>query len=444
MDTIVAEATPKGRGGVGIIRLSGPRSYEMATKITGSALKARYATLVSFRDGAQCLIDEGIALFFKGPHSFTGEDVVELQCHGGPVIMDRLIETALRYGARLARPGEFTERAFLNDKIDLIQAEAISDLIAAQTLGSAQAALRALQGEFSRHIDVLVKQLIHLRVFIEATLDFPEEDVEFVQEAKVIEALRDIMAAFHTLLSSAKRGVLLQEGIHIALIGKPNAGKSSLMNRLTQRDTAIVSEIPGTTRDLIREKIDLQGVPIHLVDTAGLRETEDLIEQEGVRRTQKALNEADIVLLVVDARREQDVQDILQDYAKALQGRTVITLLNKIDLLGEVPIRLQNDTLTLSVKTGAGLSLLEEMLIEKLGIQIQSEGQFIARRRHLDALARAEHALQTGLDYYCKAERLELLAEECRIAQLALSEITGAFRADDLLGAIFSTFCIGK
>lgn len=443
MDTIVAEATPKGRGGVGIVRLSGLKAYAIAEKIAKQALKPRYAEFSTFYDEKDELIDQGIALFFKGPHSFTGEDVVELQCHGGPVIIDRLLETSLHYGARLARPGEFSERAFLNDKIDLVQAEAISDLISASTRESARAALRSLQGEFSDKIHTLVTHLIELRVFIEATLDFPDEDIEFVENARVIESLESILQEFKDILKKAKVGVLLQEGVHLALIGKPNAGKSSLMNCLTQRETAIVSDIPGTTRDIVREKIELAGIPIHLLDTAGLRESKDVVEQEGVRRTQSALKQADIILLLVDRAHQEDLAEIQKTYAQELSGCKVIVVYNKIDLTGETPFACDNEV-GISVRTGQGIHLLEEILLETLGITTIGEGQFMARRRHLDALQRAAIALDIGLHHYREQHRLELLAEECRIAQEALSEITGDFRADDLLGAIFSTFCIGK
>lgn len=443
MDTIAAEATPKGRGGVGIVRLSGPKALAMAMHITRQELKPRYAEFCSFLDFQGEMIDQGIALFFKGPNSFTGEDVVELQCHGGPIVIDRILETALNYGARLARPGEFSERAFLNDKIDLVQAEAISDLIAASTRESARAALRSLQGEFSHQIHALVKQLIELRVFIEATLDFPDEDIKFVQNAKVIQNLENIVTFLNKVLQEAKTGLLLQEGIHVALIGKPNAGKSSLMNLLTRKETAIVSDIPGTTRDVIRERIELAGIPIHLVDTAGLRESENLIEQEGVRRTHQALKQADVVLLLVDCRHPEDLQDILREYNEDLQGRIVITIFNKVDLLKSYYSG-SFTALAISVKTGQGLIELEKILLEKLGINQMGEGQFIARRRHLEALNRAKKALQKGLGFYREQHALELLAEECRMSQEALAEITGEFRADDLLGAIFSTFCIGK
>lgn len=445
MQTIVAEATPKGRGGVGIVRLSGPLAQVIAEKICGKILKLRHAEFVSFKNAEQILIDQGIALSFKAPHSFTGEDVVELQCHGGPILIDQLIETALTYGASLAKPGEFTERAFLNDKIDLVQAEAISDLINAQTRASARAAVRSLQGEFSGKINTLLQKLIHLRIFIEATLDFPDEEIEFVENAKVIESLTEILHIFITLQSQAETGVLLNEGIYLALIGKPNAGKSSLMNQLTGQDTAIVSEVAGTTRDLVKEKITIAGLPVHVIDTAGLRESIDTIEQEGIRRTHKALKEADIIVILVDCRSPQDLTEMQQKYDLDLQSRPFIIVWNKIDLLvdqSDLPSR--SNEIKLSAKTGYGLEDLTNLLLEKLDVTPASEGQFMARRRHLDALTRAGEALQKGLEYYAATASLELLAEECRIAQSALAEITGEFRSDDLLGAIFSTFCIGK
>ncbi len=452
-DTIVAEATPKGRGGVAVVRLSGPDALKIAEKMTRCSLVPRYASYVGFHAATGALLDQGIALYFKGPHSFTGEDVVELQCHGGPVIVDCILESVLAEGARMARPGEFSERAFLNDKMDLVQAEAVADLIAAGTRRSAEAALRSLEGEFSRKIQHLVAELIQLRTFIEATLDFPEEDIEMIENARVREALALILMECTHLQGAAHSGVLLQEGVNLVLIGPPNAGKSSLMNHLAAQDVAIVSDTPGTTRDVLKEKISLRGIPIYLLDTAGLRQSTDAIEGEGIRRTERAMHQAECLIVLVDDAHPEALARLQQEYAALLQDRPLLLVLNKIDLTGSEAGRvIVHDFLPgktcpavkVSVKTGAGLAALEEALLDVLGWVNEAEGQFIARRRHLDALIRAHAALQQGLEIYQHTARLELLAEECRLAQEALSEITGEFRADDLLGAIFSTFCIGK
>ncbi len=453
IETIVAEATPKGRGGVAVVRLSGPSAFAISEKIMAHTLMPRQASYVRFYAPDGALIDQGIALYFKAPHSFTGEDVVELQCHGGPIIVDYLLETVLAHGARMARPGEFSERAFLNDKMDLVQAEAVADLIAASTRRSAEAALRSLDGAFSLKIKHLVAELIHLRVFIEATLDFPEEDVEMIENARVREALALILMECEHLQAAAHSGLLLQEGVHLVLIGPPNAGKSSLMNHLAAQDVAIVSDIPGTTRDVLKEKISLRGIPIYLLDTAGLRQSTDVIEGEGIRRTERAMHQAECIVLLVDDAHPEDLRRLLSEYEALLLGRPLLILFNKIDLTGQKAVRLADialpqggfcPALKVSVKMRQGLDLLEETLLDLFGWVNEAEGQFIARRRHLDALKRAEYALKKGLHIYQQSAQLELLAEECRLAQEALNEITGAFRADDLLGAIFSTFCIGK
>ncbi len=439
-DTIVAEATPKGRAGVAVVRLSGPRALAIAERLCGEALKIRHAHFVKFKDGEAGLIDEGIALFFKGPQSFTGEDVVELQCHGSPIVIDQLLEACLHTGARLARPGEFSERAFLNDKIDLVQAEAIADLIAAGTRQAAQAALRSLEGEFSEKIHALVSHLTHLRTFIEATLDFPDEDIEFIENAKVIAALQSILEECQSLEASAKQGVLLQEGVNIVIVGRPNAGKSSLLNALAKEEVAIVSDIPGTTRDIVKERIHLRGIPIHILDTAGLRDSGDLIEKEGIRRTKAAAQKADALILLVDVQHPEDLAILRREHLSEVKALPSLTVFNKADLGGEQ----KGSDLLISAKTGQGLPELETALLTLIGAEGTSEGHFIARRRHVHALQKAHEALERGLSAYQKNNRLELLAEEARLAQEALSSITGEFRADDLLGAIFSSFCIGK
>lgn len=447
-DTIVAEATPKGRAGVGVIRLSGPRSQQIAQAICRENPTPRHAYFVKFKAEKDQLIDEGILLFFKGPHSFTGEDVVEFQCHGSPVVIDHLLEACLKAGARLARPGEFSERAFLNDKIDLVQAEAIADLIASGTREAAQAALRSLEGEFSKKIHALVSHLIHLRTFIEATLDFPDEEIEFIESAKVIASLQSILKECEILQAEATQGVLLQEGVNIVIVGRPNAGKSSLLNALAKEDVAIVSDIPGTTRDIVKERIHLRGIPVHILDTAGLCESMDVIEKEGIRRTRAAAQKADALILLVDVRHPEDLEVLQKEHLSEVKALPTLTVFNKLDLDPEVSLRESQDDgsiyLKISAKTGQGLPELETALLNLIGAKANAEGGFIARRRHLHALEQAHQALKRGLAAYQQNQQLELLAEEARLAQEALSSITGEFRANDLLGEIFSSFCIGK
>ncbi len=453
LDTIVAEATPRGRGGVAVLRLSGPKALMIAEQMTKQSLQRRHAHYAAFLSTTGERIDAGLALYFEAPHSFTGEHVVELQCHGGPVIVDLLLETALAYGARLARPGEFSERAFLNGKMDLVQAEAVADLIAATTRASAGAAMRSLQGEFSKQIHHLVKALIELRTFIEATLDFPDEDIEMIENEQITGKLQQIMQECVHLEATAQSGVLLQEGAQLVLVGPPNAGKSSLMNYLARDEVAIVSEIAGTTRDILKERVSLRGIPLYLLDTAGLRQSTDVIEKEGIRRTEKAMNQAECLLLLVDDTRREELTHLLREYEDLLGRCPTLIVFNKVDLSGAKAERIDDIALPkgitvpavrVSLHTGVGLDLLEHLILDCLGWVSEGEGQFMARRRHLDALQRAHAALERGLQIYAHTHSLELLAEECRLAQEALSEITGAFRADDLLGAIFSTFCIGK
>lgn len=449
-DTIVAEASPKGQAGVAVVRLSGPRALAIAEGLCGETLKIRHAHFVKFKASEGGLIDEGIALFFKGPQSFTGEDVVELQCHGSPIVIDQLLEASLKAGARLARPGEFSERAFLNDKIDLVQAEAIADLIAAGTRQAAQAALRSLEGKFSEKIHALVSHLIHLRTFIEATLDFPDEDIEFIENEKIIASLQAILEECQSLGASAEQGVLLQEGANVVIVGRPNAGKSSLLNALAKEELAIVSDIPGTTRDIVKERIHLHGIPIHILDTAGLRDSTGVVEKEGIRRTKAAAQKADALILLVDVRHPEDLAILRREYLSAMKALPMLTVFNKLDLCKGNPSFARHQggaggsDLWISVKTGQGLPELETALLTLIGAEGTSEGHFIARRRHLHALQKAHEALERGLSAYQKNNRLELLAEEARLAQESLSSITGEFRADDLLGVIFSSFCIGK
>lgn len=451
-DTIAAIATPPGRGGIGVIRVSGINISTLVQAVLGHIPTPRYADYSQFRDQDGAVIDQGIALYFPRPHSFTGEDVLELHGHGGPVVQDCLLRRVLQLGARLARPGEFSERAFLNDKIDLTQAEAIADLIDAASTQAARAAMRSLQGEFSKQIQVLVESLIQLRMYLEAAIDFPEEEVDFLSDGKIAARLHTIMQEIRQVLRVAQQGSLLREGITVVIAGRPNAGKSSLLNTLSGRDTAIVTEIPGTTRDVLREALHIDGLPLHVIDTAGLRESEDRIEQEGVRRALVEIDKADRVLLVVDSSipyADHQQQQFLQEFFpnnKSITSRLTI-IRNKIDLTAEEPVLKAVGNLveiTLSAQTGAGVELLREHLKTCIGYVADSEGNFIARRRHLEALGRAEQFLVNGLEQLENYRAGELLAEDLRGAQQVLGEITGEFTADDLLGRIFASFCIGK
>lgn len=444
-DTIAAVATPAGRGGVGIVRISGPLSAAIAERILGHCPPPRRAEYRSFYAPDGSVIDQGIALFFAAPHSFTGEDVLELQGHGGPVVMDLLVRAALQLGARSAQPGEFTQRAFLNDKLDLAQAEAIADLIDATSLQAARSALRSLQGEFSQRVTALTEALIQLRLYVEAAIDFPEEEIDFLADGAVAAQLTAVQAQLRAVQQAAQQGSLLRDGMQVVLAGQPNAGKSSLLNALAGRDSAIVTDIPGTTRDVLREQIGIDGMPLHIIDTAGLRDGGDAIEQEGMRRTWLEIERADRVLLLLDDRH--GLSDMDQAILARLPPQLPVTFIhNKIDLSGHAAAVEQRAGAThvyLSARHGTGLDLLREHLKQSMGFQTVTEGVFSARRRHLDALAQAAAHLASG------AERLrqgagELLAEELHQAQQALGEITGAFGADDLLGRIFSSFCIGK
>lgn len=444
-DTIAAIATPSGRGGVGIVRVSGPLATAVADTITRKTLRPRYAEYGDFLDKNGQLLDQGLALFFKNPHSFTGEDVLELQGHGGPVILDALLKTVLSCdGVRLARPGEFTERAFLNDKIDLTQAEAVADLIDAGTTQAAQSALRSLQGDFSKAIQTVLTQLIELRKYVEAAIDFPEEEIDFLNDGHVKTQLTTLLNTITDIKNTAKQGVLLRDGLNLVLAGKPNTGKSSLLNLFSGKDSAIVTDIAGTTRDVLREHIQIDGLPVHIIDTAGLHETPDKIEQEGIRRAEQEIEKADRILLLMEAK--SDPAPILEQH-KNLLDKPLTLVFNKIDLTGKTP-ELSDfqgiPAVYLSAKTGEGFSVLTQHLKSALGFQENSQGTFSARRRHLEALDRATQLLSTGLTQLNEHRAGELLADDLKYAQNALSEITGAFHADDLLGEIFSSFCIGK
>ncbi|MBI1991192.1 MAG: tRNA uridine-5-carboxymethylaminomethyl(34) synthesis GTPase MnmE [Betaproteobacteria bacterium] len=422
-EIIAAVATPPGRGGIGVVRISGPSLETMLRALVNVEVAPRRATRAAFRAADGSVIDQGLVLFFLAPHSYTGEDVIELQGHGGPVVLQLLLRRCLELGARVAEPGEFTKRAFLNDKLDLAQAESVADLIDASTAEAARCAMRSLQGEFSQRVDAMVRVLTELRMLVEATLDFPDEEIEFLEHTKARDKLADLRRQLGGVLAASRQGSLLREGIHVVIAGEPNVGKSSLMNCLAGEELAIVTDIPGTTRDAIRQTINVRGVPLHMVDTAGLREPEDKVEKIGISRTWDEISKANLVLWV---------------------GVPQIMVINKIDLCGQKPaIYAGNKTreVALSAKTGAGIELLRDAMLDAVGWGGSGEGLFMARERHLQALQTAQaHVDQASANI----PQLELLAEELRLAQRALASITGEFTADDLLGEIFSRFCIGK
>lgn len=449
-DTIVARATPSGRGGVGIIRISGPDTQAIAEKILGCLPKPRFASYGQFMAANGDIIDQGVALYFKAPHSFTGEDVLELQGHGGMIVMDLLLQCIVGYGARLARPGEFTERAFLNNKIDLTQAEAIADLIEAQSAQAARSAMQSLRGVFSNQINALVENTIQLRMHVEAAIDFPEEEIDFLSDGIILGKLHTLIEQLNGILHQAQQGNVLREGMKVVIAGFPNAGKSSLLNALSGDETAIVSEIPGTTRDILRENIHIDGIPLHILDTAGLRDSSDTIEKEGVKRAWKEIPQADRILLVIDANEVShpnlDQHDLVNEFSEYQDKLTIVR--NKIDLTSEAikstPTMQKNiPVISLSAMTGEGLDLLRSHLKTLMGHQ-GGENVFIARRRHLEILHKSQLHLFEALNQLEVFKAGELVAQELREAQNALSEITGEFRSDDLLGKIFSSFCIGK
>ncbi len=445
-ETIAAIATAAGRGGVGIVRVSGSLAGSIAQAILNKIPQPRYADYLPFVECDGTVLDVGLALFFPGPNSFTGEDVLELQGHGGPVVLDMLLRRTLSLGARLARPGEFAERAFLNDKIDLVQAEAIADLIDSGSEQAARSALRSLQGEFSHQVQQQLDALIHVRMYVESAIDFPEEEVDFLAEGQVSQQVADLILGLEGVLSQARQGCLLREGMNIVIAGQPNAGKSTLLNALSGRDSAIVTEIAGTTRDVLREYIQIDGLPVHVIDTAGLRETSDPVEQEGVRRAWREIEQADLVFLLIDATLGFADEDrrILSQMPKSL---TPVHIYNKIDRLADAelpPMSESESTIYLSAKTGKGMEELKALIKRTVGYQNLGQGGFTARRRHLDALERALTHIRNGLSQFDVSGAGELLAEDLHQAQQALSEITGDFVADDLLGEIFSSFCIGK
>jgi len=442
-DTIAALATAPGVGAIAVVRLSGPLAQPITRAITRSELRPRQAELCTFRDAAGATLDRGLALFFNAPHSFTGEDVIELHCHGGRIVSDALLAAAFALGARPAEPGEFTLRAFLNDKIDLLQAEAIGDLVASGSAHAARAAVRSLEGEFSTAVTQVQQSLTTLRVLIESWLDFPDEELPFDAAPECTVELDSIIAKLDSLTGRARSGRALRDGLNVAIAGAPNAGKSSLLNRLAGYDAAIVTEIPGTTRDPLREHVTLDGLPVTIVDTAGLRDTNDPVEREGVRRARLEVSRADRLLWIADAREPLRAAIAA---ARVAAGDTALTVVaNKIDLAGIDPRDEVEDGVTViyaSALTGAGVELLVAHLKQIAGVGADSAGAFSARRRHLDALARTRNHLAAARPQL--AVGLELAAEHLRNAQTALSELTGELTSDDLLGEIFATFCLGK
>ncbi|TCJ98590.1 tRNA modification GTPase trmE [Volucribacter psittacicida] len=450
-ETIVAQATAIGRGGIGILRVSGPQASNVAQAVLGKCPKPRMADYLPFKDADGTILDQGIALYFKAPHSFTGEDVLELQGHGGQVVLDLLLKRILQLDhIRLARPGEFSEQAFLNDKLDLAQAEAIADLIDASSEQAARSALKSLQGEFSHKINQLVDQLIYLRTYVEAAIDFPDEEIDFLADGKIEGHLQQIIQQLNQVQQEAKQGSLLREGMKVVIAGRPNAGKSSLLNALAGREAAIVTDIAGTTRDILREHIHIDGMPLHIIDTAGLRDATDEVEKIGIHRAWNEIKQADMILLMLDstAPDNQNMEKVRSEFLQKLPPHIPVTIIrNKVDLTGETEgIQQQQDytVIQLSAKTQYGVDLLREHLKQAMGYQSGTEGGFLARRRHLEALNKAAQHLAQGHIQLTQYFAGELLAEELRLAQLQLSEITGQFTSDDLLTHIFSSFCIGK
>lgn len=450
-DTIVAQATSPGRGSVGIIRVSGPNTQQVAEALLGECPAPRQAVYQSFKDNSNRVIDQGIALFFNTPHSFTGEDVLELQGHGGQVVMQLLLEACLATGlTRLAKPGEFSEQAFLNDKMDLTQAEAIADLINASSVQAAKSAVKSLQGEFSKHIHKLVEEVIHLRMYVEAAIDFPEEEIDFLADGKVQQYLHEIVTQLDKVKKQAKQGSLLRDGMHVVIVGRPNAGKSSLMNALSGKDSAIVTEIAGTTRDVLKEHIHIDGMPLHIIDTAGLRESANAVEKIGIERAWLEIYRADRILFMIDSQSEtadQPMQIWPEFFAQLPKDIGLTVIRNKCDLTLEKPGLDETSAypvVRISAKKHSGIDALKAHLKDCMGFDQAGEDQVIARQRHITALFEADKHIQQGKSQLEAYMAGELLAEELRIAQQYLNEITGQFTSDDLLSKIFSSFCIGK
>jgi tRNA modification GTPase len=444
-ETIAAVATPAGRGGVGVVRVSGKGARAVAAEVAGRVPPPRHAAFATFRAADGATIDQGIAVFFPAPHSYTGEDVLELQGHGGPVVMQQLLRRCLELGARIAEPGEFTRRAFLNDRIDLAQAESVADLIDASSVEAARSAARSLEGEFSRRIHALVDALVDLRMHVEACIDFPEEEIDPADRREQDEKRARLATDLDAVLADARQGAVLREGLTVVLVGRPNVGKSSLLNRLAGEEVAIVTPIAGTTRDYVRATISVEGVPIHLIDTAGLRDSADEVERIGVERTWQAIGKAGAALFIEDAHVGDGQDPADRELAARLPGGLPIArIVNKIDLAGRAAGQVSGEggpTIQVSAKTGAGVPLLRQWLLEVAGWKPHGEGLFMARGRHLVALEEARHHLES---IAARAQAFELMAEDLRLAQRALARITGEVSADDLLGEIFSRFCIGK
>ncbi len=440
-DTIAAIATAAGVSGIGIIRVSGPQSLQVGEKLTASKLPVKHVLFRHFYDNSQIVLDHGICFYCPAPHSFTGEDVVEIQAHGGPILLDMLLERICQLGARLARPGEFSERAFVNDKIDLAQAEAIADLIESGSRAAARAAMRSLQGDFSNQINHLVADIVHLRSYVEAALDFAEEEIDFLSDKKIGKQLQACQATVVHILKRAQQGRILKEGINLVLAGLPNAGKSSLLNYLAGFEAAIVTDVPGTTRDVLREHISLKGIPLHVHDTAGLQDTSNPVEQEGIKRAWLEIHRADIILLLVDSTPGITAAD--EAIIKQLTSLNYQLVYSKADLIAENIVR-QSDGLYISTRDGYGMPALIDRITSNQIDYNRDDQIILARRRHIEALQQAQISLDQANHIFTETGSGELMAEDLRIAQQQLSEITGEFTTDDLLGNIFSRFCIGK
>jgi len=444
-DTITAIATPFGKGGVAIIRISGPDSSDIAQQLSSKKPQDRKALFTSFYDASNQIIDSGICIYFKGPNSYTGDDVVEIQGHGGIVVINMLLKRIIALGARIAKPGEFTERAFLNNKLDLTQAEAVADIIESTTEHSVRSAQRSLQGTFSKLIHEVIGELTELRIYVEAAIDFVDEEIDFLNEGGIEQGIKLLSEKITLILGNAKTGQLLRDGISVVLAGKPNAGKSSLLNCLTGEETAIVTDVAGTTRDVLKEYIQLDGLPLHIIDTAGIHDSNNLIEQEGIRRAHKEIQYADKVLIIHDVRDQQGINEFISQLDSDSDKRVII--FNKIDLINEpskVVYSKDGDQIFLSIKTGEGFDLLTDYLKKSVGYDENQEAVFIARQRHVNALSEALIAINNGLIQLQQNQAGEIVAEELRLAQNHLGEITGKISSDDLLGKIFSNFCIGK